>query len=28
MSFKIEYHLANQEQLRTRIGAFMELLTA
>jgi benzoyl-CoA reductase/2-hydroxyglutaryl-CoA dehydratase subunit BcrC/BadD/HgdB len=27
MSFKVDYHLANQEQLRTRIGAFLELLS-
>jgi benzoyl-CoA reductase subunit C len=26
MSFKINYHLANTEQLKTRIGAFVELL--
>lgn len=28
MSFKIDYHLANAEQLKTRIGAFIELLLA
>jgi benzoyl-CoA reductase/2-hydroxyglutaryl-CoA dehydratase subunit BcrC/BadD/HgdB len=28
MSFKVEYHPANQEQLRTRVGAFVELLQA
>ncbi|MBN1190082.1 MAG: 2-hydroxyacyl-CoA dehydratase [Dehalococcoidales bacterium] len=27
MSFKVEYHLANQEQLKTRIGAFLEVLS-
>lgn len=28
MSFNIEYHLTNVEQLRTRIGAFIEMLDA
>jgi benzoyl-CoA reductase/2-hydroxyglutaryl-CoA dehydratase subunit BcrC/BadD/HgdB len=28
MSFNIEYHLANTGQLRTRIGAFIEMLSA
>jgi benzoyl-CoA reductase subunit C len=28
MSFKINYHLADMEQLKTRVGAFIELLSA